>query len=83
MLRILYFGRLREELGCEAETLDWADGGNTQALLMVLRQRSPQHALALAPGRVFRLVINRQIVQEDVLVPDGSEVGVLPPVTGG
>lgn len=83
MLQILYFGRLREDIGYEAETLEWEQGGNTQLLLTALRQRSPRHAAALAPERVFRLVVNRQIVQGDALVPDGAEVGVLPPVTGG
>ena len=39
--------------------------------------------LALAPGKVFRLVVNQQIVRGDTAIPDGAEVGILPPVTGG
>ena len=57
MIRILYFG--------------------------VLRDRGPQWAEALAPGQVFRMAVNRQMAYGEVPVPDGAEVGILPPVTGG
>ena len=37
----------------------------------------------LAPGQVFRTAVNRQMAYGEVPVPDGAEVGILPPVTGG
>lgn len=82
MIRILYFGVLRDRLGRDSEELEW-QGGNTEDLLAHLRQRGPQWAEALAPAQVFRVVVNRQMAYDSVPVPDGAEVGILPPVTGG
>jgi len=81
-IRILYFGRLRDALGRGEETLDW-NGGDSAALLAALRGRGDDWAQALAPGKVFRLVVNQQVVRGTVTIPDGAEVGILSPVTGG
>ena len=61
--------------------LDWS--GSSSALLALLRARDPRWAEALAPARVFRLVVNQQIVQGETMIPSGTEVGILPPVSGG
>ena len=79
MIRILYFGALRERLGTEAEELAWTAGCTSDTL----RSRDEHWAEVLAPGQVFRVAVNRQIVHGDTPVPDGAEVGILPPVTGG
>lgn len=81
-IRILYFGRLKDAVGCAEETLEWAAGSSSQ-LLMLLRGRGEAWAGALAEGQVFRLVVNQQIVRGDADIPVGAEVGILPPVTGG
>ena len=81
-IRILYFGRLKDALGCGEETLAWS-AGSTATLLTQLRQRDDTWAAALAADKVFRLVINQQVVRGEVDIPDGAEVGILPPVTGG
>lgn len=83
MIRILYFGALRERLGTEAEELAWTSGCTSDTLLAQLRSRDEHWAEVLAPGQVFRVAVNRQIVHGDTPVPDGAEVGILPPVTGG
>lgn len=82
MIRILYFGVLRDRLGRDSEELEWA-GGSTTDLLALLRTRDAHWAATLAPGQVFRLAVNREMAYGDVPVPDGAEVGILPPVTGG
>ena len=82
MIRILYFGMLRDKLGRDQEQLEW-QGGSTSELLAQLRSRDTQWAEALAPGQVFRTAVNRQMAYGEVPVPDGAEVGILPPVTGG
>ena len=82
MIRILYFGMLRDKLGRDQEQLEW-QGGSTSELLAQLRSRDTQWAEALAPGQVFRVAVNRQMAYEDMPSPDGAEVGILPPVTGG
>ena len=82
MVKILYFGVLRDRLGRDSEQLDWV-GGTTADLLQQLRSRGAEWEAALAPEQVFRLVVNEQMAYGDVVVPDGAEVGILPPVTGG
>jgi molybdopterin converting factor small subunit len=82
MIRVLYFGVLKEKLGCDQEMLEW-NGGSTADLLTRLRDRGAEWAEALAPGKVFRLVVDQRIVRGDAEIADGAEVGILPPVTGG
>jgi len=82
MIRILYFGVLKQTLGRAEESLEWS-GGQSGDLLALLRARGADWAEALAPGKVFRLVVDQQIVRGEVTIADGAEVGILPPVTGG
>jgi molybdopterin synthase sulfur carrier subunit len=82
MIRVLYFGVLRDALGRGQEDLEW-QAGSTSDLLTLLRARGDDWAQALAPERVFRLVVNQQIVLGETAIADGAEVGILPPVTGG
>jgi molybdopterin converting factor subunit 1 len=81
-LRILYFARLRERLGLAEETLDFT--GTTAAdLVAALQARGGAWAEELAAGRAFRVAVNQDIVVLDTALPDGAEVAIFPPVTGG
>ena len=81
-LRVLYFARLRERFGMAEEALDF--GGATAADLVAhLQARGGVWAEELAAGRAFRVAINQDIVALDAVLPDGAEVAVFPPVTGG
>lgn len=82
MINIIYFGVLKQQLGTAQECLDWP-GGNSDELIALLRGRNDEWATALAPERIFRLVVNQQITQGTTVIPDGAEVAFLPPVTGG
>ncbi|MDO4640141.1 MAG: MoaD/ThiS family protein [Neisseria sp.] len=82
MIRILYFGVLKQQLQIEQESLTW-QGGSGHDLLELLRARGADWQQALDEGRVFRVVINKKISSFDTEIPDGAEVGLLPPVTGG
>ncbi len=81
-LRILYFARLRERFGIAEESLDFA--GTTAAdLVAALQVRGGAWAEELAAGRAFRIAVNQDIVALDAALPDGAEVAIFPPVTGG
>ena len=82
MITILYFGVLNQRLNTAEETLEW-QGGSGADLRALLQARGGEWADALSDGNVFRLVINKKISQWHDAVPDGAEVGFLPPVTGG
>jgi molybdopterin converting factor subunit 1 len=81
-LRILYFARLRERFGVTEETLDFA-GATAADLVATLQARGGAWAEELAAGRAFRMAVNQDIVALDAALPDGAEVAIFPPVTGG
>lgn len=83
MIKIRYFGSLKETLNTTEEQLDWEKGLTTDKLLQDLRQRNEVWAEALAEKNVFRLVVNQQVVYQPVAIKEGDEVAILPPVTGG
>lgn len=82
MINITYFGVLKETLACSQESLEW-QGGNSDLLLNLLRQRNELWNQALASDKIFRLAVNEEIFSEVVDIPDGASVAILPPVTGG
>lgn len=82
MIHIRYFGELREQLQIDQEHLEWT-GESTDALLVFLRGRGDVWAHALAPERIFKIALNQTLLHQPALIPDGAQVGFLPPVTGG
>lgn len=82
MITILYFGVLKQQLNTAQEQLEW-QGGSGRDLLSLLQSRSGDWAEALAEDKIFRLVVDKKICSWVQEIPDGAEVGLLPPVTGG
>ncbi|WP_373740988.1 MoaD/ThiS family protein [Neisseria sp.] len=82
MITILYFGVLKQQLATESEQIGWS-GGTGRELVAFLRARGSEWADALDGSRVFRIAIDKRIAGWDEPIPDGAEVGLLPPVTGG
>ncbi|MDC0611447.1 MoaD/ThiS family protein [Vibrio sp.] len=83
MIRVLFFGRLRELLKCGVLELTAIQEPISLAKLRVeLRKKggdweeflSTQHALA---------AVNQDMADETVIVKTGDEVAFFPPVTGG
>lgn len=84
MLNVLYFARLRDTLGRDAERIDLPAGvTDVKGLLEWLRARGDAWATELAPGRSVRAAVNQDMAQPDTPVRDGDEVAFFPPVTGG
>ena len=81
-LRVLYFARLRERLGCAEETLDCA-GCTVADLVAQLQARGGVWAEELAAGRAFRVAVNQDVVALDAALSENAEVAIFPPVTGG
>ena len=81
-LRILYFARLRERFGVAEESMEF-DGVSVADLIATLQARGGVWAEELAAGRAFRVAVNQDIVALDAAIPDGAEVAIFPPVTGG
>ncbi len=83
-VRLLYFARLREALGTQAEEAALPeDVHDVAALLAWLRGRGGAWAAELAQGRAFRVAVDQQMASPATRLRDGAEVAVFPPVTGG
>jgi len=84
MIRLVYFARLREDLGTAGESLDLPSGVATvDALRAHLVARGGAWATALAPGRAVRIAVNHEMAEAATQVKAGDEVAFFPPVTGG
>ena len=84
MIRILYFARLREQLGTAGEELPAADGSTSVAdLAAKLRRRGGPWAEAFAPNQPVLAAVNQELARGEAPVADGDEVAFFPPVTGG
>jgi molybdopterin synthase catalytic subunit len=76
---VLYFAVAREAAGTDSETLPAAPA-SVAALREVLATRHP--ALARVLPRC-RLALDQEFARDEDPVPDGAEVAVIPPVSGG
>ncbi len=76
---VLYFAVAREAAGIDSETLPSAPA-SVGALREFLASRRP--ALARVLPRC-RLAVDQEFARDEDPVPDGSEVDVIPPVSGG
>jgi molybdopterin converting factor subunit 1 len=76
---VLYFAVAREASGMESESLD-AWPATVGGFRGALAARHP--ALARVLPRC-RLAVNQEFAQDGDPVPDGAEVAVIPPVSGG
>ncbi|MGQ5522134.1 MoaD/ThiS family protein [Chitinimonas sp. PSY-7] len=83
-IQVLYFARLREVFGLSIESVNLSGSGLTVAdLLAGLRGRGGVWAEELATDKVFRVAVDQNIADSDTPIPDGVEVAIFPPVTGG
>jgi molybdopterin converting factor subunit 1 len=77
-VRLLHFGVLRERLGGGESGLEMRDGATVGEVLNVYRERLPDFmwdSIAVA--------VNQEYAKADVVLKDGDEVALLPPVSGG
>lgn len=84
MVRLLYFARLREDLGCAEEILELPAGVDTVGGLRAhLMARGVTWKQALAQGRALQVAVNQDMAHPGTRVQAGDEVAFFPPVTGG
>jgi molybdopterin converting factor subunit 1 len=86
-VKVLYFGLLRERLGVADEAIEIADGAEVGGLLDILRVRTSKHTMdSTLDERMWRslaVAVNREYSSLQVVLRDGDEVALLPPVSGG
>ena len=79
-ITVLFFATLKERAGQKKITLELENGIPVRQLKARLAQEFP--GLNAAMGTCV-VAINREFASEDDLVPDGAEVALFPPVSGG
>lgn len=83
-VNVLYFARLREQLGLAGERVELPAGVATATALRThLCQRGGVWQEALAPGKAVRIAVDQIMVTGDAALVDEAEVAFFPPVTGG
>lgn len=81
-LHLLYFARLRERFGLDRETVS-CDAATAADLIVWLIARGGVWREELASDQPYRIAVDHDLVEPDALLPDGAEVAIFPPVTGG
>jgi len=80
LVNVLYFGIVRERLGCGAESMDLPSDARVSDLLHVLEKR---HGSLKKGVESLRIAVNREYVDSDHALTENDEVAVIPPVSGG
>ena len=85
-VHLKFFGRLRETLQSEGESLHLTPAPSAPLVadvLEVLRRRGGNWAEELKDGRALAFAVQQQFVRADAAIKDGDEVAIFPPITGG
>lgn len=84
MIKVLYFARLREQLGTASEEIPSDEGPKTVGdLATLLRRRGGAWADVLGEDETIMAAVNQAMARPETPVEDGDEVAFFPPVTGG
>lgn len=81
MLRVLFFGRLREIAGTNALELD-ARFASIEDLRAAIARTAPELAEALRDASV-RVAVDQTIAAGDIDISAAREVAFMPPLSGG
>jgi len=83
MIEILYFARLREQLGRDREQLPGAHFPDLQSIVSELQQRGGEWQVVFGGDQPLLMALNQEMSGPSAVVADGDEVAFFPPVTGG
>jgi molybdopterin converting factor subunit 1 len=86
-VRLLYFGVLREMASGPEETVELAEGATVGELIEILRGRTSNNSTGKGADeglwRSLAVAVNREYASINVVLREGDEVALLPPVSGG
>jgi molybdopterin synthase sulfur carrier subunit len=86
MLKILFFGQLKEVIKTECLEIDIIQNGkqlNTVAKLRsLLQEKGEAWNEYLAYGKAL-VAVNQELTSDDTVINDADEIAFFPPVTGG
>jgi molybdopterin converting factor subunit 1 len=80
---VLYFGVLRDLFGVRDEVVELAEGAAVEDLLRILDGRTSNVRMETRIWQSVAVAVNREYAGPVVVLRDGDEVALLPPVSGG
>jgi molybdopterin synthase sulfur carrier subunit len=82
-IKILYFAKLRDQLGCTEEDFELtSEPCSVTQLKQILAERNSVWQQVFTESQVL-VAVNKTIANTEALIQSGDEVGFFPPVTGG
>lgn len=83
-IKVLFFAKLRELFETNQVDVTFTESNNKVSdVLAALRQKGEVWAEELNENKSFRIAVNQEMVTEDVMINEGDEMALFPPVTGG
>lgn len=79
-VKVLFFATLRDRAGTKSMELDIPDGLTVQGLKDKVSMEFP--SLQASMSSVL-ITINREYAFDDAVIPQGAELAMFPPVSGG
>ncbi len=79
-VRLLYFAQARDAAGTDREDMVVKNPATTDSLVLGAAKAHPG---LLKLTRAIRVAVNFQVLDGRVVLEDGDEVALLPPVMGG
>ena len=81
---LVYFARVREAVGFDAEERELPPELQTVGdCVMWLAAQGANYAAAFADPSRLRFALDQQMVREDAVLENVTELAIFPPVTGG
>jgi molybdopterin synthase catalytic subunit/molybdopterin converting factor small subunit len=79
-ITIYFFATFKEHTGVKSTTITLDDGVNIERLKLELKIKFPVLTIPLDSALI---AVNRRYAFDDDVLPDGAEVAIFPPVSGG
>ena len=83
MLEVLFFARIREQLGVDRLAIPLAEPMTVADLLQQLVDEHGKNWADILLAKNVVKAVNQQVIKADHVLTDGDEVAFFPPVTGG
>ena len=80
-ITVLFFATLRSLTGLKSEVFMIPPQSKVSDLKILVAERFPQVAPALV--NTVLVSVNREYAGDEQIIPDGAEVALFPPVSGG
>jgi molybdopterin converting factor subunit 1 len=80
---LLYFGILKDSLGSAGGEVEVPSGATVGVLLRILERQTSKGIMDRDFWRTLAVAVNREYSSPEVVLREGDEVALLPPVSGG